>query len=155
MDFLEELQQLERSQSYRETKLKIELSEAVASAMAERGVSAAKLAELSKVSYQQILRILDDDHNSTIRTITKLAYALDYEPSLYFHPPGARSDLAPAGDIDFDLFLTDYPEHGVEIVHQANFENYDCLVAAGGDGTLFEVINGYYKNILRILHKCN
>jgi YegS/Rv2252/BmrU family lipid kinase len=48
--------------------------------------------------------------------------------------------------IDFDLHLTDYPEHGIEIVRGANFDNYDCLVAAGGDGTLFEVINGYYKN---------
>jgi YegS/Rv2252/BmrU family lipid kinase len=48
--------------------------------------------------------------------------------------------------IDFDLFLTDYPEHAIEIVRHANFEKYDGLVATGGDGTLFEVINGYYKN---------
>lgn len=48
--------------------------------------------------------------------------------------------------VDFDLSLTDYPEHGIKIVHSADFSNYDVLVAAGGDGTLFEVINGYYKN---------
>jgi len=48
--------------------------------------------------------------------------------------------------IDFDLALTDYPEHGVEIVGNADFSKYDGVVAAGGDGTLFEVINGYYKN---------
>jgi YegS/Rv2252/BmrU family lipid kinase len=48
--------------------------------------------------------------------------------------------------IDLDLFLTDYPEHAIEIVRHANFEKYDGLVATGGDGTLFEVINGYYKN---------
>ena len=48
--------------------------------------------------------------------------------------------------IDFDLYLTDYPEHGIEIVRSADFSNYDCLVAAGGDGTLFEVINGYFRN---------
>lgn len=49
-------------------------------------------------------------------------------------------------NIDFDLRLTDYPEHGVEIVRQAEFKAYDGVVAAGGDGTLFEVINGYYQN---------
>ncbi len=48
--------------------------------------------------------------------------------------------------IDFDLFLTDYPEHAIEIVRDADFDKYDGLVASGGDGTLFEVINGYYKN---------
>ena len=36
--------------------------------------------------------------------------------------------------MEFDLFLTDYPEHGIEIVRQADLEKYDGLVAAGGDG---------------------
>jgi diacylglycerol kinase (ATP) len=48
--------------------------------------------------------------------------------------------------IEFDLQLTDYPEHAVEIVGKADFKRYDGVIAAGGDGTLFEVINGYYKN---------
>lgn len=48
--------------------------------------------------------------------------------------------------VEFDLSLTDYPEHGVEIVSQADLDQYDGIVAAGGDGTLFEVINGYYRN---------
>jgi len=49
-------------------------------------------------------------------------------------------------NIEFDLALTDYPEHGIEIVGNADFSQYDGIVAAGGDGTLFEVINGYFKN---------
>jgi YegS/Rv2252/BmrU family lipid kinase len=48
--------------------------------------------------------------------------------------------------IEFDLALTDYPEHGIEITSKADFSKYDGIVAAGGDGTLFEVINGYFKN---------
>ncbi|MBU4495661.1 MAG: diacylglycerol kinase family lipid kinase [Candidatus Aminicenantes bacterium] len=48
--------------------------------------------------------------------------------------------------IEFDLRKTDYPEHAVEIVREADFSLYDGIVAAGGDGTLFEVINGYYMN---------
>ncbi len=48
--------------------------------------------------------------------------------------------------IDFDLLHTDYPKHGIEIVGNADFSQYDGVVAAGGDGTMFEVINGYFKN---------
>ena len=48
--------------------------------------------------------------------------------------------------VEFDLFLTDYPEHGIEIVSRVDFRQYDGIVAGGGDGTIFEVINGYYKN---------
>ena len=48
--------------------------------------------------------------------------------------------------IDFDLQLTDYPEHADEITRNTPLKNYDGIVAAGGDGTLFEVVNGYFKN---------
>lgn len=48
--------------------------------------------------------------------------------------------------IEFDLHLTNYQGHGVEIVQNADIASYDGLIAAGGDGTLFEVINGYFKN---------
>jgi len=53
-------------------------------------------------------------------------------------------------NITFDLALTDYPEHATEIVKQTDFKNYDGIVAAGGDGTLFEVINGYFKNTSKV-----
>lgn len=59
--------------------------------------------------------------------------------------PEIESGLVDRG-IEFDLRLTDYPEHAVEIVGSADFSRYDGIIAAGGDGTLFEVINGYYKN---------
>ncbi len=53
-------------------------------------------------------------------------------------------------NITFDLALTDYPEHATEIVKQTDFKIYDGIVAAGGDGTLFEVINGYFKNTSKV-----
>jgi diacylglycerol kinase (ATP) len=48
--------------------------------------------------------------------------------------------------IEFDLQLTQFPGHGIELVRNADLNGYDGLVAAGGDGTLFEVINGYFQN---------
>jgi len=52
--------------------------------------------------------------------------------------------------IEFDLQSTDYPGHGTELVRNADLKGYDGLVAAGGDGTLFEVINGYFQNPARV-----
>jgi diacylglycerol kinase (ATP) len=48
--------------------------------------------------------------------------------------------------IEFDLQSTNYPGHGIEITKNADFGLYDGLIAAGGDGTLFEVVNGYFHN---------
>ena len=49
-------------------------------------------------------------------------------------------------EIEFELRTTDYHEHGIEIVANADLSQYDGVIAAGGDGTLFEVINGYFRN---------
>jgi len=37
----------------------------------------------------------------------------------------------------------------VDLVKESDLKGYDGIIAAGGDGTLFEVINGYYKNPAR------
>ncbi len=44
--------------------------------------------------------------------------------------------------IDYDLVLTDAPGHGLELAKQAARENWPVVVAAGGDGTINEVVNG-------------
>jgi len=48
--------------------------------------------------------------------------------------------------VEFEIQFTNYPGHGIEIVKNADLSKYDGVVAAGGDGTLFEVINGYFQN---------
>ncbi len=55
-------------------------------------------------------------------------------------------DLLQKANIDYDIQFTKYSRHAIEIVAQADFANYDGIIAAGGDGTLFEIINGYFQN---------
>jgi len=48
--------------------------------------------------------------------------------------------------LEYEICLTEYQHHAEEITSKLSFNNYDGIVAAGGDGTLYDVINGYYKN---------
>ena len=59
--------------------------------------------------------------------------------------PQVKSSLK-KNNIDFDLKITEYPQHGIKIVRESDFAGYDGIVASGGDGTLFDLINGYYQN---------
>ncbi|MFV9675957.1 MAG: diacylglycerol/lipid kinase family protein [Anaerolineales bacterium] len=45
-------------------------------------------------------------------------------------------------NMDFDLVLTERPEHAVELAEQAALDGFDVVVVAGGDGTANEVLNG-------------
>ncbi|MBC8375993.1 MAG: diacylglycerol kinase family lipid kinase [FCB group bacterium] len=49
-------------------------------------------------------------------------------------------------DLASDILITDHHGHGMELVKEADFSHYSAVIAAGGDGTLFEVINGYFGN---------
>lgn len=44
--------------------------------------------------------------------------------------------------IDYDLSLTEHPWHAAELAQQAVVLGYEAVVAAGGDGTFNEVLNG-------------
>jgi len=45
-------------------------------------------------------------------------------------------------DIEYTLRNTEYAAHAVELVKQTDLKQYDSVCAMGGDGTLFEVLNG-------------
>jgi YegS/Rv2252/BmrU family lipid kinase len=48
--------------------------------------------------------------------------------------------------IDADIVTTDGRGHAVSLAEQSGLADYDAVVASGGDGTLFEVLNGYVRN---------
>lgn len=41
---------------------------------------------------------------------------------------------------------TEYPGHGTKIIEDLDLGKYDTLLVSGGDGSLFEALNGYLKN---------
>jgi len=45
-----------------------------------------------------------------------------------------------------DLCETEYEGHATEIARQKASKEYDVIVAAGGDGTIREILNGIYPN---------
>ena len=55
--------------------------------------------------------------------------------------PELRRHLAAQG-LDFDLVRTDGPWHAAELARQAVIDGVETVVAAGGDGTTNEVVNG-------------
>lgn len=53
---------------------------------------------------------------------------------------------AKLGELDCDIVFTEHMGHGTQLVEERDLTQYAGVLAAGGDGTLFEVINGYYAN---------
>ena len=52
-----------------------------------------------------------------------------------------EAELTRAG-VDFELEVTEGPGHGLEIASQAVKQGFNPIIAAGGDGTYSEVVNG-------------
>ena len=50
--------------------------------------------------------------------------------------------------LDYDLVRTGHPGHAVELTAQAIWDGVELIVAAGGDGTLNEVVNGLMQSKL-------
>ncbi|MTI96241.1 MAG: diacylglycerol kinase family lipid kinase [Firmicutes bacterium] len=58
--------------------------------------------------------------------------------------PQAEVALQKAG-VDFDLAVSDYHGHAVELAREAAEAGFSPIIAAGGDGTIGEVVNGIAK----------
>ena len=54
--------------------------------------------------------------------------------------------LIRAKGMDFDLRFTRAAGEATKMVQEADLSLYDGVISSGGDGTLHEVLNGYYKN---------
>jgi diacylglycerol kinase (ATP) len=44
--------------------------------------------------------------------------------------------------VDYDLVLTEAPEHGTSLAYQAVIQGFSPIISAGGDGSFSEVMNG-------------
>jgi YegS/Rv2252/BmrU family lipid kinase len=55
--------------------------------------------------------------------------------------PEMERELTRLG-LDFELVRTEYVGHGIQLAREAALAGYEVIVAAGGDGTVNEVLNG-------------
>ena len=60
------------------------------------------------------------------------------------HWPEAEAALKAAG-LDFELVVSERPRHIIELAEQAARQGFSPIIAAGGDGTIGEVVNGLAK----------
>ena len=49
--------------------------------------------------------------------------------------------------LDYDIILTEYPGHAIQLAKDAGSNGYQTVVAVGGDGTANEVINGLMQDV--------
>lgn len=59
--------------------------------------------------------------------------------------PEIRQYLAEKA-IDAEFVFSEASGHATTLAAQADLASFDAIVASGGDGTLFEVLNGYMRN---------
>ena len=52
--------------------------------------------------------------------------------------------------IEAEIVFTEFPRHATEMVRSADLSLYSGLVVAGGDGSFFDVLNGYMDNSGRL-----
>jgi diacylglycerol kinase (ATP) len=53
--------------------------------------------------------------------------------------------LMKSSGMDFDLIVTEAPDHGVQLAYEAVKNGYHPIISAGGDGSVSEVMNGIVK----------
>jgi len=69
-----------------------------------------------------------------LNPIAGRGYGARVEPELH--------RLLEAEGLEFDLVRTEWPGHAIELTEQAAGDGFEIIVAAGGDGTTHEVVNG-------------
>jgi YegS/Rv2252/BmrU family lipid kinase len=55
-------------------------------------------------------------------------------------------DLFNRYNIDAEIIFSKYPHNATEIIKELDLSKYEALVAAGGDGSFFDIVNGYMKH---------
>ncbi len=60
--------------------------------------------------------------------------------------PVLKQDMQQFSSFQVQFLFTEYKKHAIEIARQAVTNNYEYIIAVGGDGTLNEVINGVMQS---------
>lgn len=84
--FSELLAVAKQKDAYWEARLRHQFASSVLEALAARGMSQKEYAEKADVSAGYVSRVLSGNENLSLRTLVKLARALDLELDLLVHP---------------------------------------------------------------------
>jgi YegS/Rv2252/BmrU family lipid kinase len=80
----------------------------------------------------------------------KIKHLLIYNPAAGRGKAGKLLEQVKASlrehDLEFDLYLTSKKGDALQYLQTVELNQYDGVIASGGDGTLFEVVNGLLKN---------
>jgi transcriptional regulator with XRE-family HTH domain len=99
-----------------EEQLILSATELIHELLEERGVSRSRLAELIGKSRGHVSQLLDGRRNMTLRTLARLAYALDHRITLQTSPVGTQQRLPNPVLASLDAYLS---RANVQIVHGA------------------------------------
>ncbi len=55
-------------------------------------------------------------------------------------------DLFLKNSVNANMKFTEYQEHAIKLVAEANLSDIDAIITVGGDGTFHECLNGYFQN---------
>lgn len=90
----EEIKEANGLQIYAQEKLLVDVTEEILYEMAQQNVSKAMLAKKLKRSKSFVTRLLNGEHNMTLRTLSDVCFALGLKPKVYINEEAHEQELS-------------------------------------------------------------